>query len=81
MIVKATHALRRAVLHVPDSGLKFVSHPGAFPEKHPDLSNIISLIPEWLTAMLIDGNVIVLDSQEYLDLQPEIKEHLEVLSP
>lgn len=80
MIVKATDALRRAVFQVP-SGSKLVTHPGAFPEKQPDTSSIIPLIPEWLSAMLVDGSVIIVDKQEYLDLLPEIKEHLEVLSP
>lgn len=80
MIVKANDALRRAVFQVPDSGPKLSIHPGAFPEKRPDLTDIIPLIPEWLNAMLVDGNVIVIDRQEYLDLAPEIKEHLEVLS-
>jgi len=79
MILKASDALRRLIFQVKSSGPEMTIHPGAFPEKQPDMSNIPP-IPEWLRAMLLDGSVMVVDPQEYTDLPPEIKAYLEVLS-
>ena len=79
MIIKASDALRRAVLAVPTES-KIVPLPGAVPEKLPDMSEVTSLIPDWFQTMLYDGSVIIIDSTEYDDLAPEVKAHLEVLS-
>lgn len=91
MIVKVSKALRIAIFKVPSLGTPISGTdsyredpaitplPGAFPEKVEDLSHLLPLIPEWFKVMLYDGNFIILDKQEYLDLDPEISAHLEVI--
>jgi len=80
MIVKASHALRSALYKVPESGIQLTPLPGKVPEKVEDLSHLVPLFPDWLKTMLFDGNLLIIDRLEYLDLPEEISTHLEVIS-
>jgi hypothetical protein len=80
MIIKATNALRQTVYKVPVVSI-LTPLPGSHPEKVADLSHLIPMMPDWLNQILLDGNLIIVDRQEYYDLPYEIREHLEVLTP
>jgi hypothetical protein len=80
MILRASDALRRTVYKVPEESA-IIPIPGSHPEKVVDLSNLIPIMPEWMNQLLLDGNLIIIDRQEYYDLPYEIREHLEVLTP
>ena len=81
MIIKASDALRKAVFKVPQDWPRFVSPPGAFPQAQEDLSHLLIIMPNWLKEMLHNGQYLVIDRQEWMDLPYEIKIHMEATTP
>lgn len=69
MIVKASTELRQAVFKIQDLPLPVA-----------DLSHLLHKMPEWLRSMLMDGQVLIVDRQEYYDLPAEVTAHLEIVS-
>lgn len=49
--------------------------------QHPeDLSEVLSLIPDWLAEMLEDGQVLVLPRGDWASLDWRVQRRMEVLS-
>lgn len=55
----------------------------AIPTRHDDgrlPEDIKDLVPEWMGEALLEGNMLVMPTEDYVSLDEQVKEHLEVIS-
>lgn len=74
MIVKASDTLRLAVFMVPPS------EPQSFSQRFTELSQLNSMMPDWLKEALQINSVVIMQRQDFYDLDTEIRDHLEVMT-
>jgi hypothetical protein len=78
MIVKASDDLRSLVIVVQSP---LIPIEGKAPPASGAPESLKFLMPDWMREALIVGSVLTIDAQDFCSLDPEIREHLEVLKP